>query len=112
MDGTHNLYFDSARTPGPVATAVSIFVAKQGSEQLLIEELGRLVRSSRREAGCLLFDLYRISGRSSTFALHEVWEIREAMEAHSRNFHTTRFRMTAEKYLAHPMQILELEEVM
>ena len=112
MDGTHTLHFDSARTPGPVATAVSILVAKQGSEQLLIEELGRLVRSSRREAGCLLFDLYRISGGSSTFALHEVWEIREAMEAHSRNFHTTRFRMAAEKYLAHPIQMLELEEVM
>jgi quinol monooxygenase YgiN len=112
LNGGHNLQFDSARTPGPVATAVSILQAKQGSEQLLIEELGRLVRCSRQEAGCLLFDLYRIAGPSSTFALHEVWEIREAMEAHSCNFHTTKFRMTAEKYLAHPIKVLELEEMM
>ena len=112
MDGSHNMHFDSALNPGPVAAAVSILEAKQGSEQLLIEELSRLVRSSRQEAGCLLFDLYRIAGRSSTFALHEVWEIHEAMEAHSRNFHTTRFQVTAERYLAHPIQVLELEEVM
>lgn len=112
MEGIHNAHFDSARTPGPVAAIVSILEAKQGSEQLLIEELSRLVRSSRQEAGCLLFDLYRIAGKSSTFALHEVWEIREAMEAHSHNFHTTKFRITAERYLANPIQVLELEELM
>jgi quinol monooxygenase YgiN len=55
---------------------------------------------------------YRIAGRNSTFALHEVWEVREAMEAHARNFHTTRFRITAEKYLAHPIETFELKELM
>jgi quinol monooxygenase YgiN len=111
LDGTHNLHFDSALTPGPVATAFSVLEAGEGCEQLLIEELSRLVRASRQEAGCLLFDVYRVAARSSTFALHEVWSVRAAMEAHARNFHTTRFRITVEKYLAHPMETLELEEL-
>ena len=34
------------------------------------------------------------------------------MEAHARNFHTTRFRIAAEKYLTHPIETLELEELM
>ena len=51
MDGGHNLHFDGARTPGPVVAAMSILEAKQGSEQLLIEELGKLVRSNRQPTG-------------------------------------------------------------
>lgn len=112
MDGGHTMQHDSTYTPSPLTTTVSIFEAKQGFEHLLVEELRRLVRRSRQEAGCLLFDLYRISGRHSAFALYEVWEMREAMEAHSRNFHTTKFRITVEQYLAQPVQVHELEEVM
>ena len=112
MDGRHNLHFNSGSVLDLVATSVSIFEAKQGFEQLLLEELRTLVRLSRREVGCLVFDLYRIAGRSSAFALHEVWDVREAMEAHARNFHTTRFKVGAERYLAHPIETLELEELM
>jgi quinol monooxygenase YgiN len=111
LGGTRNLHFDSALTPGPVATVVSVFKIREGYEQLFIEELSRLVRTSREEVGCLLFDAYRVAARSSVFALHEVWVMREAMEAHARNFHTARFRMTVDKYLAHPMETLELEEL-
>jgi quinol monooxygenase YgiN len=98
-------------TPGPVATALSVLEARQGTEHLLIEELRSLVRASRKEAGCLVFDLYRIAGRPSAFALHEVWEPHQAIEAHASNFHTTRFRMTVERYLASPIEVFELEEL-
>jgi quinol monooxygenase YgiN len=102
---------DAEHSHGPLVVMLSFIEAKRGFEQLLTEELCRLVRSSRREAGCLLFDLYRIASQHSRFALYEVWEIRAAMEAHARNFHTTKFRMTAEEFLAQPIEVLELEEV-
>ncbi len=112
MNASHNRQFDSVAPASPLTAAVSLFEAKQGSEHLLVEELKKLTRRSRQEAGCLLFDLYRISGRHSAFALYEVWEIREAMEAHLSNLHTTKFKVASEKYLAQPIQFLELEELM
>ena len=111
LDRRHNLHFNNGSVLDVVATSVSVFEAKQGFEQLLLEELRILVRLSRQEVGCLVFDVYRIAGRSFTFALHEVWETREAMEAHARNFHTTHFRIGAERYLARPIETLELEEL-
>jgi quinol monooxygenase YgiN len=103
---------DSTAPPSPLAASLSVFEAKEGFEQILVGELTKLVRKSRQEAGCLLFDLYRVSGKYSAFALYEVWELREALEAHLGNFHTTSFKVASEQYLAQPIQVFELEEMM
>jgi quinol monooxygenase YgiN len=106
------MQLQSTAPPSPLTASLSLFEAKDGSGHILAEELTKLVRRSRQEAGCLLFDLYRISGKHSAFALYEVWELREAMEAHLGNFHTTKFKVTIEQYLAAPIKIFELEEMM
>jgi quinol monooxygenase YgiN len=112
LNGGHQKQLDSTSAPTPLGASLSVFEAKEGFELILVEELAKLVRRSRQEAGCLLFDLYRVSGNRSAFALYEVWEFREAMEAHLGNLHTTRFKVAAEQYLARPIQIFELEEMM
>lgn len=58
MNGGHNLHFDSAYTPGLVVAAISILEAKQGSEQLLIEELDKLMRNNRQPTGSNPFGPY------------------------------------------------------
>jgi quinol monooxygenase YgiN len=108
----HNNHLDGTAPPSPLTSALSLFEAKEGFEHILVEELTKLVRRSRQDVGCLLFDFYRISGKHSAFAIYEVWEFREAMEAHLGNFHTTRFKVAIERYLAGPIQVFELEEMM
>lgn len=96
----------------PAVTSVSLFEAKEGFEELLLEELSRYVRNSRQELGNILFDLYRITGRRWMLILHEVWESPGAKEVHSRQFHTTRFQLAVENYLASPAQIIGLEALL
>jgi quinol monooxygenase YgiN len=108
----HNNQLDGTALPSLLTASLSLFEAKEGFEHILVEELTKLVRSSRQEAGCLLFDLYRISGKHSAFALYEVWQFRAAMEAHLGNLHTTRCKVAIERYLAEPIQVFELEEMM
>ena len=112
MNGAPQRPFDSTAPLSPFTAVLSVFEAKDGFQHLLIEELQVLVRRSRQEAGCLLFDLFRIAGKPSAFAVYEVWEHREGMEAHLGNRHTTQFKVTSQRYLAHPIQAFELEEMM
>jgi quinol monooxygenase YgiN len=106
-----NPQFSENSVSGPLAASLSILAAKQGSQPLLLAELGQFVRNSRLEVGCLFFDLYRIPARLGAFALYEVWETRERMDIHGRSVHTTKFRTSTEPYLETPIQIFELEEL-
>lgn len=112
LNGGHKKKLDGTSPPTTLKASLSLFEAKDGFELILVEELTKLVRRSRLEAGCLLFDLYRISGKHSAFALFEVWEMGEAMEAHLCNLHTTRFKVATEPHLAQPIQVFELEEML
>jgi quinol monooxygenase YgiN len=112
LNGRPKKQFDSTAPPSPLTASLSLFEAKEGFERILVEELTKLVRRSRQEAGCLLFDLYRVSGKSSSFALYEVWELREAMDAHLGNLPTTQFKVASARYLAQPIQVFELDEMM
>lgn len=112
MDGGYKKQLDGTAPPNPLTAALSLFEAKEGFEHILVEELTKLVRSSRQEAGCLLFDLYRITGKHSAFAVYEVWEFRAALEAHLGNLHTTKYKIAIEQYLKGPAQVFEFEEMM
>ena len=112
LDGGHKKQLDGTSPSTPLKASLSLFEAKEGFELILVEELEKLVRRSRQEAGCLLFDLYQETGKHSEFALYEVWELSAAMEAHLGNLHTTRFKVAAEQYLARPVQVFKLEEMM
>jgi quinol monooxygenase YgiN len=112
LNGVYNKQFVCTAPPSPLTASLSLLEAKEGFGQIVAEELTKLVRTSRQEAGCLFFDLYRISGKHSAFALYEVWEQREAMHAHLCNIHTSRCNLAVEPYLAGPIQVFEFEELL
>ena len=55
------------------ALYVSTFRAKPGYDRMLLVELQRLVRNTRRESECLFCDLYRLSVDPTVFSIHSVW---------------------------------------
>jgi quinol monooxygenase YgiN len=55
---------------------------------LLEAELRALVRPTRKEDGCLTYDLYRSAEGPSGFLLHEVWA---SHEDHARHTNTPHF---------------------
>jgi quinol monooxygenase YgiN len=94
----------------PVLLVVSLRV-KHGFEVLVSDELSQLVHKSRLETGCLLFDVYRLADNPARLFLHEVWETRDALEAHASNLHTSRFRTAVNSYLERPIERFEVQEV-
>lgn len=64
---------------------------RDGQETLLEAELRALVAPTRREEGCLIYDLFRSAEGPVAFFLHEVWASREDHTRHTRTPHFLRW---------------------
>jgi len=96
------------RSRGPAVTklpknAVILVVtlrAKEGRHILLEAELRALISPTRKEEGCLQYDLHRCADQPGTFLFHEVWETREHHTAHTRTPHYLRWNARKDALLA------------
>lgn len=77
--------------PKNAVTLTVILRARVGQEALLEAELRALVNPTRREEGCLTYDLHRAAEIPGTFFLHEVWASREHHTRHTKTPHFLRW---------------------
>jgi quinol monooxygenase YgiN len=88
------------KLPKGALTLVVTFRAKEGQHLLLEAELRALVGPTRKEEGCLQYDLHRGADLPGTFLFHEVWESREHHAAHTRTQHFLRWNARKDSLLA------------
>jgi quinol monooxygenase YgiN len=88
------------KLPKGALTLVVLLRAKEGQHLLLEAELRALVNPSRKEEGCLQYDLHRGADQPSTFLLHEVWVGRDHHAAHTRSPHFLRWNARKDSLLA------------
>ena len=81
----------AAKLPRNAVTLVVILRAKEGQEGLLEAELRALIAPTRREEGCLTYDLHRALEIPGAFLLHEVWSTREHHRLHTKTPHFLRW---------------------
>jgi quinol monooxygenase YgiN len=84
----HRRARSSAKLPKEAATLIVVLRAREGQETLLEAELRALVGPSRKEEGCIRYDLHRSVDTPGALLLHEVWASREA---HTEHIHTPHF---------------------
>ena len=77
-----------SKLPREAVTRMVIMRAREGQELQLEAELRALVGPSRKEDGCIGFDLHRALETPGGFLLHEVWASRNA---HTEHMHTPHF---------------------
>ena len=85
---TRKAHGAGGKLPKDAVTQIVILRAREGQETLLEAELRALVGPSRKEEGCLTFDLHRSVDTPGAFLLHEVWASRDA---HTDHMHTPHF---------------------
>lgn len=68
-------------------TVVATFQARPGKEAELKKALIGLVAPTRKEAGCLNYDLHQSSEDPGKFLFHENWTSRAHLDAHLQNTH-------------------------
>jgi quinol monooxygenase YgiN len=88
------------KLPKGALTLIVLLRAKEGQHLLLEAELRALVAPTRKEEGCLQYDLHRGADQPGAFLLHEVWASREHHAAHTRTPHFLRWNARKDSLLA------------
>jgi quinol monooxygenase YgiN len=68
-------------------TVVATFQARPGKETELKEALISLVEPTRKEAGCLNYDLHAALDDPAKFLFHENWSSQAHLDAHLQSAH-------------------------
>jgi quinol monooxygenase YgiN len=90
----------TSKLPNGAVTLVVACKAREGQESLLEAELRALVAPSRREGGCIVYDLHRGLDVPGTFLFHEVWSSRAAHLQHTQTPHFLRWNARKDALLA------------
>jgi quinol monooxygenase YgiN len=90
----------NAKLSKDAVTLIVLLRAREGQETLLEAELRALVGPSRKEDGCLRYDLHRSAETPGALLLHEVWETRDAHTEHSHSPHFLRWNARKDALLA------------
>ncbi len=69
-----------------------VFVAKEDSVEELKALLTTMVSPSRNSNGCLLYDIYQMSDKPTTFVVMESWEGEEALKGHQHSAHYLHYK--------------------
>jgi len=89
-----------AKLPKSGVTIVVLMRARAGHEPFLEAELRALVTPTRKEDGCLQYDLHRAADGTGAFLLHEVWASRDHHTAHTKTDHFLRWNARKDALLA------------
>ena len=90
----------SSKLPKQAVTLIVQLRPRDGQETLLEAELRALVGPTRKEEGCLTYDLHRSADAPSAFLLHEIWASREAHSRHTNTPHFLRWNARKDSLLA------------
>lgn len=69
----------------------AILKPKENVEDQLLMELNKAQKASRKEAGCIKYDIHQ-SLEDNTFVLHEIWKDNNALDSHIRSEHYREYR--------------------
>ena len=90
----------SAKLPKDAVTLIVILKAREAQDTLLEAELRALIGPTRKEVGCLKYELHRGADGTGAFLLHEIWETRDAHTAHTKTDHFLRWNARKDALLA------------
>lgn len=77
-----------------------IFVAKEESIKELKALLTDMVAPSRNSKGCLLYHIYQMIDKPTTFVVIESWENEAALDGHKNSPHYKHYKANFETYTA------------
>jgi quinol monooxygenase YgiN len=88
------------KPPKDAATLLVILRPREGQDLFLEAELRALIGPTRKEDGCLRYDLYRSTEGPAAYLLYEIWESRNHHAAHTKTDHFTRWNARKDSLLA------------
>lgn len=89
-----------SKLPKEAVTLVVVLRSKEGQHLLVEAEIRALINPTRKEEGCLQYDLHHSVDQPNLFLLHEVWATRAHHTAHTKTPHFLRWDARKDSLLA------------
>jgi quinol monooxygenase YgiN len=86
-------------------TVVARIKAKPGLERQVAEALSSLVQPTRKESGCVNYDLHQSPEDKTVFLFYENWISKRDLDQHLETPHMRDFLGKAPNLLAEPVEI-------
>ncbi len=86
-------------------TIIAYITAKSRLQQQVREVLLDLVAQTRKEKGCVNYDLHQSQDNPREFVMYENWESAADLDAHARSEHLQAFSKAAGGLLERPAEI-------
>ncbi|MFC4162952.1 putative quinol monooxygenase [Epilithonimonas zeae] len=83
----------------------AIIHIKENSMMDAIELLKKLVIETRKEKGCIQYDLFEDHRNKGVFFIHETWESNEDLQQHQVSDHLMKFRENVASLLEKPNSV-------
>jgi quinol monooxygenase YgiN len=87
-------------------TVIAILKAQPGKEAVVKQELLALIAPTRKEPGCINYDLHEDMENPARFVFHENWASMTELEAHLERPHLKALMAKAGELLAEPPQLI------
>ena len=91
-------------------TIVAKIEAKKDQVDLIKSELIKLIEPTRREEGCIQYDLHQDNENPEIFLFYENWESRELWQNHMNNDHLAAYMQATEgaveNFVVHEMSMI------
>jgi quinol monooxygenase YgiN len=92
-------------------TVVATFQARPGKETVLRAALTGLLAPTRKETGCINYDLHQSPDDPGKFMFHENWISRETLHAHSKSAHLAALHSRVNELCPEPPEVEIWERV-
>lgn len=92
-------------------TVVATLKAKPGLEDQVEKELLAMVNETRKETGCINYDLHKSVDCPRTFVFYENWVSKACLESHFQTPHLIRLSQMQQELLDCPPEIKLLKMV-
>ena len=87
-------------------------IIKQGQEEAFAAHMVEMIELTRQEAGCISYDLYKTEDDpEASLAMVELWESKEALDAHMASEHFQRIMPGTDAYKAAPAKVIIYKSV-
>ncbi len=93
-------------TDSTPVTVIAMIRAQSGKEAELRELLGSLIGQTRKEVGCINYDLHEVADDPTRFVFHENWQSREDLDRHLASSHVTAVLSRAGALVAEPPKMI------
>jgi quinol monooxygenase YgiN len=94
-----------------IVTVIATFEARPGKEAELKKVLLGLLAPTRREEGCLNYDLHVSRDNPAKLMFHENWRNRELLDVHAKSAHLAALHGRVDELCAAPPQVTLWEKI-